>query len=263
MNTHLHEACDALLSASGCCSFSPSPPPPPLPSAACRMGKNKKEKKDRKEKKEKKRRRRSPSSTDSSSDEEEYKRRKAEKLVGAGGAVPMLACVPPASKFGWRARFPLLIWGLYTLSWYYRRPHSKMLPSPDWQPMTWQVCVLLVCSPPGEGAPRAPRLQAKKVAQHLKKHRVTGIDYTNEDNPFGDANLTERFVWGKKIEKELVSGRDVRDMTAKAEARRQAERLVRARNTPASCSLNPPHCCVLATAAHRAATFAADVGTGS
>jgi len=40
------------------------------------------------------------------------------------------------------------------------------------------------------------------------------------------ANLTERFVWGKKIEKELVSGRDVREMTAKAEMRRQAERLV-------------------------------------
>lgn len=78
------------------------------------------------------------------------------------------------------------------------------------------------------GSPPAlrPGPQAKKVAQHLKKHRVTGIDYTNEDNPFGDANLTERFVWGKKIEKELVSGRDVRDMTAKAEARRQAERLV-------------------------------------
>jgi hypothetical protein len=64
------------------------------------------------------------------------------------------------------------------------------------------------------------------VAQHLKKHKVTGIDYTDNDNPFGDSNLTERFVWGKKIEKELASGRDVREMTAKAEMRRQAERLV-------------------------------------
>ncbi len=62
---------------------------------------------------------------------------------------------------------------------------------------------------------------------------MTGIDYTNEDNPFGDSNLTERFVWGKKIEKEIVSGRDVRDMTAKAEARRQAERLVRGPCRPA------------------------------
>lgn len=56
---------------------------------------------------------------------------------------------------------------------------------------------------------------------------MTGIDYTNEDNPFGDANLTDRFVWGKKITKELVGGRDVKEMTAGAEARRQAERLVR------------------------------------
>lgn len=69
-------------------------------------------------------------------------------------------------------------------------------------------------------------LQAKKVAQHLKKHKVTGTGYSNEDNPFGDTNLTERFVWGKKIEKEIAGGRDVRDMTAKAEMKRQAERLV-------------------------------------
>lgn len=66
---------------------------------------------------------------------------------------------------------------------------------------------------------------AKKVAQHLKKHKVTGTGYSNEDNPFGDTNLTERFVWGKKIEKEIAGGRDVRDMTAKAEMKRQAERL--------------------------------------
>ncbi|PRW50888.1 cactin isoform A [Chlorella sorokiniana] len=66
---------------------------------------------------------------------------------------------------------------------------------------------------------------AKKVAQHLKKHKVTGVGYTDTDNPFGDTNLTERFVWGKKIEKEIASGRDVRDMTARAEMQRQAERL--------------------------------------
>ena len=41
---------------------------------------------------------------------------------------------------------------------------------------------------------RRPCLQANKVAQHLKKHKVTGTGYTNEDNPFGDANLDDRFV---------------------------------------------------------------------
>ena len=56
-----------------------------------------------------------------------------------------------------------------------------------------------------------------------------GVGYTDEDNPFGDANLTERFVWGKKIEREIGKGRDVRDLTAAAESRRQAERLVRGR----------------------------------
>ena len=71
-------------------------------------------------------------------------------------------------------------------------------------------------------------LQALKVGEHLRKHKVTGTGYTNEDNPFGDTNLTERFVWGKKLQKEIAGGRDVREMTAKAEMARQAERLVRA-----------------------------------
>ena len=52
-----------------------------------------------------------------------------------------------------------------------------------------------------------------------------GFGYTDEDNPFGDARLSERFVWGKKIEKQLVDGADVRDLTAKAEQRRQNERM--------------------------------------
>eukprot|EP00887_Chlorella_sp_A99_P001190 scaffold14.g1190.t1 len=71
---------------------------------------------------------------------------------------------------------------------------------------------------------RAAKL-AKKVAQHLQKHSTGGAGYSNEDNPFGDTNLTERFVWGKKIEKQLAEGVDVRELTARAEARRHAERL--------------------------------------
>ena len=67
--------------------------------------------------------------------------------------------------------------------------------------------------------------QAKKVAKHLQKHSTGGAGYSNEDNPFGDANLSDRFVWGKKIEKQLAEGVDVRELTAKAETRRHAERL--------------------------------------
>lgn len=41
--------------------------------------------------------------------------------------------------------------------------------------------------------------------------------YTNDINPFGDSNLTEQFVWGKKKEKEgtanqELSKRGVREM---------------------------------------------------
>ena len=69
-------------------------------------------------------------------------------------------------------------------------------------------------------------LQAKKVTKHLQKAAATGHGYTNAENPFGDANVTQRFVWGKKIEKQLHEGADVRELTAKAERERQVERLV-------------------------------------
>lgn len=68
-------------------------------------------------------------------------------------------------------------------------------------------------------------MQAKKVANHLKKHSG-GHGYTDQDNPFGDSNVTERFVWGKKLEKQIQSGVDVKDLGARAEKRRQDERLV-------------------------------------
>ena len=64
------------------------------------------------------------------------------------------------------------------------------------------------------------------MANHLKKHSG-GHGYTDQDNPFGDSKVNERFVWGKKIEKQIQSGVDVKDLTAKAERRRQEERLVR------------------------------------
>lgn len=44
--------------------------------------------------------------------------------------------------------------------------------------------------------------------------------YTNDINPFGDSNLTEQFVWGKKREKEgnadqTVTKKEQRDMQKK------------------------------------------------
>lgn len=70
-------------------------------------------------------------------------------------------------------------------------------------------------------------MQAKKIETHLKKHRNTGHGYNNEENPFGDSNLGDSFVWGKKIQKQLDEGADKRDLTAKAERQRQIEREVR------------------------------------
>ena len=98
--------------------------------------------------------------------------------------------------------------------------------------------------------------QAKKVTRHLQKSAAGGHGYTNAENPFGDANVTQRFVWGKKIEKQLQEGADVRDLTARAERERQVERLVRApprarrRCAPLAsfllgqpaASLHPPRC---------------------
>lgn len=69
-------------------------------------------------------------------------------------------------------------------------------------------------------------VQAKKVMENLQKGGSAGHGYTDAENPFGDTNVTERFVWGKKIEKQLQEGADVRELTSKAERKRQEERLV-------------------------------------
>ncbi|BDA46670.1 probable cactin [Coccomyxa sp. Obi] len=66
---------------------------------------------------------------------------------------------------------------------------------------------------------------AKKVMKNLEKGGAAGHGYTNAENPFGDAKVSERFVWGKKIEKQLQEGADVRELTSKAERKRQEERL--------------------------------------
>ena len=52
---------------------------------------------------------------------------------------------------------------------------------------------------------RARRL-AKKEEKERRRKKLMGWDdeymgYTNDDNPFGDSNLHETFVWGKNYEK--------------------------------------------------------------
>lgn len=71
---------------------------------------------------------------------------------------------------------------------------------------------------------RAEKL-AKKVAKHLEKHS-TMPTYTDADNPFGDANLSKRFVWTKKIERDIHQGKSLKEFSSRAEKERQQERMM-------------------------------------
>ncbi|KAL6894268.1 hypothetical protein ACP4OV_008366 [Aristida adscensionis] len=64
--------------------------------------------------------------------------------------------------------------------------------------------------------------KAEKVAKKLKANAVSG--YSNDSNPFGDPNLTETFVWRKKIERDVTQGQKV-DISVKAEKKKQKERM--------------------------------------
>lgn len=71
-----------------------------------------------------------------------------------------------------------------------------------------------------------PKRLVDKIEKHLKKHsRSEPLGYRDEDNPFGDSNLSQRFVWGKKIERELKAGASIKDYSASAHSRRDYERL--------------------------------------
>jgi len=58
--------------------------------------------------------------------------------------------------------------------------------------------------------------------------------YTNECNPFGDEKLTDRFVWHKKLEKQLQEGGEPQDLSLRAERERQRQREARRPDRPAA-----------------------------
>ncbi|XP_030476686.1 splicing factor Cactin [Syzygium oleosum] len=72
---------------------------------------------------------------------------------------------------------------------------------------------------------KAKRAQNKamRVAKKLKSQSVAG--YSNASNPFGDSNLNEKFVWKKKIERDVSLGADLDTFSIKAEKKRQKERM--------------------------------------
>lgn len=65
--------------------------------------------------------------------------------------------------------------------------------------------------------------KATKVAKKLKTSTVSG--YSNDSNPFGDSNLNEKFVWRKKIERDVSQGVSIDTFSVKAEKKRQRERM--------------------------------------
>ncbi|CAJ1890017.1 unnamed protein product [Sphenostylis stenocarpa] len=65
--------------------------------------------------------------------------------------------------------------------------------------------------------------KAMKVAKKLKTSTVSG--YSNDSNPFGDSNLNEKFVWRKKIERDVSQGVSIETFSVKAEKKRQRERM--------------------------------------
>ncbi|ERN16641.1 cactin [Amborella trichopoda] len=65
--------------------------------------------------------------------------------------------------------------------------------------------------------------KALKVAKKLKTQTVSG--YSNDSNPFGDTNLNEKFVWRKKIERDVGQGLTLDMLSVKAEKKRQRERM--------------------------------------
>ncbi|OWM69664.1 hypothetical protein CDL15_Pgr025513 [Punica granatum] len=70
---------------------------------------------------------------------------------------------------------------------------------------------------------RKAQKKAASVAKKLKSQTVAG--YSNASNPFGDSNLNEKFVWKKKIERDIVQGATLDEFSVKAEKKRQKERM--------------------------------------
>eukprot|EP00607_Mallomonas_marina_P001968 CAMPEP_0182428010 /NCGR_PEP_ID=MMETSP1167-20130531/20951_1 /TAXON_ID=2988 /ORGANISM="Mallomonas Sp, Strain CCMP3275" /LENGTH=496 /DNA_ID=CAMNT_0024610633 /DNA_START=57 /DNA_END=1544 /DNA_ORIENTATION=- len=70
---------------------------------------------------------------------------------------------------------------------------------------------------------RKARKKAEKAAKML--------GYTNDTNPFGDSNLLQPFVWGKKKEKDKTEGRvDVDSEESRLEIMREIERVRKRRD---------------------------------
>jgi hypothetical protein len=81
---------------------------------------------------------------------------------------------------------------------------------------------------PEEKKRRRQEKKEKKEAKRAKNDDLMG--YTNESNPFGDSNLTEKFVWKLKKEKEEKLGiKDKHDENRKDEIRQEIAKVKKRR----------------------------------
>lgn len=76
---------------------------------------------------------------------------------------------------------------------------------------------------------RLRRLMKKEAKEKKRKERM-GWDkdymhYTNTDNPFGDANLLETFVWGKKLDKEGLGSMQQEELERRNKLKQEENRL--------------------------------------
>uniref|UniRef100_A0A7S2U3K1 Splicing factor Cactin n=1 Tax=Lotharella oceanica TaxID=641309 RepID=A0A7S2U3K1_9EUKA len=70
---------------------------------------------------------------------------------------------------------------------------------------------------------RARRL-AKKLRKEAQREASNKLfDYSNDNNPFRDKNLTKMFIWKKKYEREVKQGKDPRKLTRDNLQRRHQE----------------------------------------
>ncbi|KAK6943920.1 Cactin, C-terminal [Dillenia turbinata] len=63
--------------------------------------------------------------------------------------------------------------------------------------------------------------KAIRASKKLKSQSLSG--YANDSNPFGDSNLGEKFVWKKKIERDIASGVPLEAYSTKAARKRTKE----------------------------------------
>ncbi|XP_066921803.1 splicing factor Cactin-like isoform X1 [Clytia hemisphaerica] len=79
---------------------------------------------------------------------------------------------------------------------------------------------------------RRQRRQAKKEEKEKKFNRLKGVNdlgYTNTDNPFGDTNLTDNFVWNKKHQQEGTKNIAQKQRHKQEELRDELEKVKRRR----------------------------------